>query len=329
MKDPEKILLVTLSNIGDAVLTLPVIGALREQYKGALIDVIVGPRAAEIFDSDPRINRAYIYDKSASPLAKLLLMLDIRKAGYDLAVDLRNSMLGLLSGAKVCSRPAKVAAASEARHKSEVHLDRLRELGIPAEYKPFPVWISKADEDKARLLLRDKGISDGEEIICVSPGARSHIKRWAEGSFAKACDLLAAEYKTKFVFIGDDPDKQICQRIIGMMRHYAVSTAGQTNLRQLAWIIKRSSLLITNDSAPLHIASSFKTPVVAIFGPTDPVKYGPRPESPGAALHKKLHCSPCEVAACKYNLECMKAVTAEEVFDTAKKVLDDRREKKV
>jgi len=329
MKDPGKLLVVTLSNIGDAVLTLPVIGALRERYKDALIDIVVGPRASEIFDSDPRINRTYVYDKSSSAPAKLSLIMGMRKSGYDLAVDLRNSMLGLLSGAKVCSRPAKTVMARAARHKTEVHLARLRELGIPAGYKPFPVWISRADENKARLLLRDKGISDGEKLICVSPGAKSHIKRWSEEGFAKACDLLAAEYKARFVLIGDDTDRQICQRVINMMRSYAVSVAGQTNLGQLAWIIKRSSLLITNDSAPLHIASSMGTPVVAIFGPTDPAKYGPRPEGPGIALHKKLHCSPCEVAACKYNLECMKAVTAEEVFDTAKKVLDDRREKKI
>jgi hypothetical protein len=114
MKEPGKILVVTLSNIGDAVLTLPVIGALRERYKDALIDVVVGPRAAEIFDSDPRINKAYVYDKSASLLAKVSLILDIRKAGYDLAIDLRNSILGLLSGAKVCSRPAKTVIAGGA-----------------------------------------------------------------------------------------------------------------------------------------------------------------------------------------------------------------------
>lgn len=321
MKSVKKILVVTLSNIGDAVLTLPVINALRAQYGGeAEIDVVAGPRSAEVFISDPRINKVYIYDKSAPLARKARLMLGLRKNRYDLLADLRNSMFAFFVGARVSNGPAK-ADTGEARHKTEEHLDRIRQLGIDAKYAPSPVWIGKSDEEKARILLRDKGISDADRLICVSPGAKSHIKKWSEGGFAKACDMLASSYKMKVVFVGDASEKETCQRIINMMRSYAVSTAGSTNLRELAWIIKRSSLLITNDSAPLHIAGSVGTPAVAIFGPTDPRRYGPR-EGAGIAVSRKLHCSPCESAQCRYNLECMKSVTVEEVFDTAKKVLD-------
>jgi ADP-heptose:LPS heptosyltransferase len=327
MKNVNKILVVTLSNIGDAVLTLPVIGALRDDFKGASIDVVAGPRAKEIFESDPRINRVCVYDKAATVISKIGFLLGLRKERYDLLVDLRNSMFGFFVGAKMCNKPAGLPSGG-IKHKSEEHLDRIRGLGIKAEYGPFPVWIGKAEEERARILLRDKGISDTDNIICVSPGAKSHIKRWSEGGFAKACDLLAAAYKMKVVLVGDSQDREICQRIINMMRSYAVSAAGSTNLRELAWMIRRSALLITNDSAPLHIACSLGTPVVAIFGPTDPRRYGPR-EGAGIALSKKLHCSPCEAAQCRYNLECMKAVTAEEVFDTAKKVLDDAGKKKI
>ncbi len=320
MKSAKKILVITLSNIGDAVLTLPVMDALRAQYGEAEIDVVAGPRSAEVFLSDPRINKVYVYDKSAPLARKAGLMLELRKRRYDLLVDLRNSMFGFFAGARASNGPAKVTAG-EAKHKTEEHLDRIRQLGIDAKYAPSPVWIGKHDEEKARILLRDKGISDADRLICVSPGAKSHIKKWSEGGFAKACDMLAASYKMKVVFVGDASEKETCQRIINMMRSYAVSTAGSTNLRELAWIIKRSSLLITNDSAPLHIAGSVGTPVVAIFGPTDPKKYGPR-QGAGVAVSRKLHCSPCEAAQCRYNLECMKSVTVEEVFDTAKKVLD-------
>ncbi len=320
MKSVNKILVVTLSNIGDAVLTLPVINALRAQYGEAEIDVVAGPRSAEVFVSDPRINKVYIYDKSAPLARKARLMLELRKNRYGLLVDLRNSMFGFFVGAGASNGPAR-APAGEAKHKTEEHLDRIRQLGIDARYAPFPVWIGKPDEEKARILLRDKGISDADRLISVSPGAKSHIKKWSEGGFAKACDMLAASYKMKVVFVGDASEKETCQRIINMMRSYAVSTAGSTNLRELAWIIKRSSLLITNDSAPLHIAGSVGTPAVAIFGPTDPKRYGPR-EGAGITVSRKLHCSPCESAQCRYNLECMKSVTVEEVFDTAKKVLD-------
>jgi ADP-heptose:LPS heptosyltransferase len=323
MKGAKKVLVVTLSNIGDAVLTLPVIGALRAKYGGeAEIDVVAGPFSGEVFVSDPRINKVYIYDKAAPLIRKAGLMWELRMNRYDLLVDLRNSMFGLFVGARTGNGPVK-ARSSAARHKSEEHLDRIRQLGIEATGIPFPVWIGKSDEEKARIILRDKGISDTDRIICVSPGAKSHIKKWSEEGFSKVCDMLASAYNMKVVFIGDASEKETCQRIINMMRSYAVSTAGSTNLRELAWIIRRSAILITNDSAPLHIAGSIGTPVVAIFGPTDPRRYGPR-QGAGIAVSRKLHCSPCEAAQCRYNLECMKAVTAEEVFDTAKKVLDAR-----
>jgi len=169
------------------------------------------------------------------------------------------------------------------------------------------------------------GISDSDEFVCIGPGAKSHIKRWPEDNFAKVCDKLIDELKVKVVFIGDVSDRAICERILNRMRNYAASSAGETSLRELAWCIKRSRLLITNDSAPLHIAGSVGTPSVAVFGPTDYRKYGPR-QGLGVALRKQLHCSPCEVAQCRYNLECMKAVEAEEVFEAARRILNERRE---
>lgn len=327
MEGIKKILVVTLSNIGDVILTLPVIGALHDNFNEAAIDVVTGPRAREIFEKDPRIGRAYIYDKAVSLASKIRFLLELRRNRYDILVDLRNSLFGLFVGARFCNKPAKSPPAG-IRHKTDEHLERIRELGISAEFKPYPMWMEKADAERARILLRDKGISDPDEMICVSPGAKSHIKRWSEGGFAKTCDLLAEAFKGKIVFVGDAADKEICQRIINRMRSYAVSVAGFTNLRELAWTIKRSQLLITNDSAPLHIAGSVGTPVVAIFGPTDPRRYGPR-QGAGVAVFAKLHCSPCEVALCRYNLECMKAVTTEEVFDVARNILDERREKKI
>ena len=323
MENVNKILVVTLSNIGDVVLTLPVIGALREDFKDAEIDVVVGPRAKEIFETDPRIGKMYIYDKSSSLVSKARLLARLRGRRYDLLLDLRNSLFGLLVGARICNKPVK-ETGKEVCNKIDEHLAKLRELGLAAGGAPYPIWITKDDEETAARLLNKKGMTDADSVICVSPGAKSHIKRWNESGFAGACDMLVEAYKTKIVFVGDDADKEICERVIANMKNYAASVAGMTNLRELAWIIKRSRLIITNDSAPLHIAGSVATPAVAIFGPTDHRKYGPR-EGLGSAVYKKLHCSPCEVALCRYNLECMKAVSAEEVFDAAKRILDERK----
>jgi len=332
MEGIKKIAVVTLSNIGDVILTLPVIGALRENFKDAKVDVITGPRATEVFKYDPRIGSVYIYDRSAPLASKIRLFASLRRNRYDLLVDLRNSLFGFFVKARFCNNPAS-PPADKICHKIDEHLARVKELVPrveigPAADRSYPIWITKDDEEKAARLLEAKGISGADRFITVSPGAKSHIKRWGEGGFAKVCDALIDAYKVKIALVGDASDKEICGRITDRMRNYAVSLAGMTNLRELACIIKRSLLIVTNDSAPLHIAGSAGTPAVAIFGPTDYRKYGPRPGL-GEAVHKKLHCSPCEKALCRFNLECMKAISADEVLDAAKAILDGKREEKI
>lgn len=322
MNDIKRILVITLSNIGDVMLTLPVIGALQQNFKYASIDVVVGPRAKEAFEVDPRINKMYVYDKTTSLMQKVKLILRLKRNKYDLAVDLRNGLLGFFIGSKFRAKPI-LKSPKDIIHKIDFHLHKIKVLGLNVGSHSYPIWINQIDADNMSKLLKKRGISDSDKVVCVSPGAKSHIKRWTEEGFAKVCDRLIDEFKVKVLFVGDANDHQICNRIVNSMKNYAVSISGQTNLRELAWCIKRSSFLITNDSAPLHIAGSVGTPSVAIFGPTDYRKYGPR-EGLGIAVYKKLHCSPCEVALCKYNLECMRAVEADEVFEAAKEILKRR-----
>ncbi len=319
MKDIKRILVITLSNIGDVVLTLPVIGALKQNFKSAAIDVVVGPRAKEAFEVDPRIEKMYVYDKSVSLVQKLQFIQSLRRNRYDLTVDLRNGLFSFLIGSKFWAKPI-LRYPKDKIHKADLHLHKIKTLGFNVDSNPYPIWISQFDADNMAKLLSEKGISGSDEVVCVSPGAKSHIKRWKEDGFAKVCDRLIDEFKVKVILVGDYDDYKICDRIINSMKNYAVSICGQTNLRELAWCLKRSRLLITNDSAPLHIAGSVGTPSVAIFGPTDYKKYGPRGGC-GFAIYKKLLCSPCEVALCKYNLECMKAVEPEEVFNAVKIIL--------
>jgi ADP-heptose:LPS heptosyltransferase len=105
------------------------------------------------------------------------------------------------------------------------------------------------------------------------------------------------------------------------MRNKAHTLVGRTNIRQLAAVLKRSRLLITNDSAPLHLACAVGTRVLAIFGPTDPRKYGPTGEF-DIVVSKKLSCSPCEKAECAQNYECMKLITPDDVFEAARMMVE-------
>ena len=127
--------------------------------------------------------------------------------------------------------------------------------------------------------------------------------------------------KASVVFVGMDEDADVVAKITGNMRQSSHNLTSKTNIRQLASLIKRSRLLITNDSAPLHLGCAVGAKVLAIFGPTNPKKYGPIGEF-DVVIKEKLSCAPCEEAKCIRNYECMKLISPDSVFDAAKMILE-------
>ena len=315
----RRILVITLSNIGDIILTTPVIRALSKEFPGSRIDVMVGPNGKDIFDKDPRIFKLVIYDKHASIAEKRRLQLKLKKLKYDLIADMRNTVFPLLLAPKYRTSPIQ-SFPKEIVHKRERHLYRLTSFGIDNLSEKSYIYIAKEDEDYVDGLIKTNAVAD--PIVVVSPGAKSHLKQWTVEGFAEVCDDLIGECRASIVFAGAGPyDKEIILSIAGKMKNKCYNFVDKTNIRQLASLLKRSSLLITNDSAPMHLGCAVGTKVLAIFGPTDPKKYGPTGEF-DAVINKKLFCSPCEVAACKYGRECMKIVCADEVLDQAKMMIE-------
>jgi len=314
----KRILVITLSNVGDIILTTPVIRTLSKEFPLSRVDVMVGPRGKEIFDKDPRIFKLIIYDKHSSIVKKRRLQLKLKKLKYDLVVDLKNTVLPLLLSSRYRTSPMQYFPKS-ITHKKQRHLYRLHSFGIENLSEQSYIHIPKFDEDYAQNLIKTNAISG--PIVIVNPGAKSHLKRWTPEGFAEVCDSLSNECSAEIVFVGMGEDKDIVLAITKKMKNKYYDFVDKTNIRQLASLIKSSSLLITNDSAPLHTGCAVGAKVLAIFGPTDPKKYGPTGEF-DAVINKKLFCSPCEEAACKHGHECMKLISADEVLDRAKMMIE-------
>lgn len=314
----KRILVITLSNIGDIILTTPVIRVLSKEFPGSRIDVMVGPNGKDIFDKDPRIFKLVIYDKHISIAEKRRLQLKLKNLKYDLVVDLRNTIFPLLLAPKYRTSPIQ-SFPKDVVHKKEKHLYRLVPFGIEDLGERSYIHITEEDENYADGLIKKNALNG--PMVVVSPGAKSHLKRWTVEGFAEVCDSLAGECSASIVFVGTGPDKEIVLSVARKMKNKYHDFVDKTNIRQLAGLLKRSSLLITNDSAPMHLGCAVGAKVLAIFGPTDYRKYGPTGEF-DAVVNKKLFCSPCEVAACKYGHECMKLVSADEVFDRAKMMIE-------
>lgn len=313
----KRTLVITLSNVGDIILTTPVIKVLSREFPASRIDVMVGPDGKEIFEKDPRIFKLIIYDKHMPIAQKRRLQLKLKKMRYDLVVDLKNTIFPLLLGPRYRTGTIQTFP-KELNHRSERHLYRLKSLGIGGPSEPSYMHIPKEDEEYVSNLLKEHKVHD--PIVVVSPGAKSHLKKWTIDGFANACDKLIAECRTDVIFIGLKEDVETIKMIADKMKAGAHNFVKMTNIRQLAGLLKSSRLLITNDSAPLHLGCACGTKVLALFGPTAPAKYGPTGEF-DVVINKRLSCAPCESATCKYNYECMKLISPEEVFDAARMML--------
>lgn len=314
----KRILVITLSNIGDIILTTPVIRALSKEFPSSRIDVVVGPNGKDIFDKDPRIFKLIIYNKHMPITEKRRLQLKLRKLKYDLVVDLRNTVLPILLMPRFRTSPIQTFP-KDIIHRKQRHLYRLHPLGIRNLEEDSYLYIPEADEHCTENLIKENKITD--PIVVISPSAKSHLKRWVIEGFAEVADSLANESGTSIVFIGLGEDSMVVNEIARRMKSRFYNFTDKTNIRQLAALLKRAKLLITNDSAPLHLGCAMGTKVLAIFGPTDPRKYGPTGEF-DTVINKKLFCSPCEKAVCKYNHECMRLVSADEVYDAAKMMME-------
>lgn len=314
----KRILVITLSNAGDIVLTTPVIRTLSKEFPDARIDVMVGPGGREIFEKDPRIFKLIIYDKHTAIAEKRRLQLKLKSLKYDLVVDLRNTVFPLLIGPKF--RTATIQKfPSSVFHRKERHLYRLKSLGIDNLKENSYIYIPEEDDEYISSLIKENGIKD--PIVVVNAGAKSHLKRWLPGSFAEVSDRLIAECSASVVLVGLEEDAAAVNAVMNNIKRKAFNLLGKTNIRQLAALLKRAKLLITNDSAPLHLGCAVATKVLALFGPSDPAKYAPTGEF-DIFINKKLFCSPCESAVCSHNYECMKLISPESVFDAAKMMIE-------
>jgi len=305
-----KLLLITLSNIGDVVLTTPVVSALKARFPEVKLDVMVGEAGRDIFEGDPAINNILTYPAGSGLIQRIKFGLWLKTQGYGLVINLRHGIK---------------TAPKEIAHMRDRHLWKLQQKvsGISTEKALPHIWIDKSSYENATSLLLQNSIREEDLVIAIAAGAKSHTKRWRMEGFTQVCHRLSEEFSVKVVLVGDNEDKKISDLIMQQEGPKPIDLTGKTTIKELAAVLSRSALLISNDSASMHIAWAVGVPVVALFGPTDANKYGPLGPK-DIVIRKALDCAPCEAALCKidvHDMECMKQITADEVLNAAKVAL--------
>ncbi len=348
LSKPKKILITKFWGIGSIILTTPTIKSIRKKFPKAKITFLTLEANKGLYeDSELFDETLYLKLNKVSNifLNFFRLVFQLRKRRFDLAFDLDifpmfSMFLLSISGIKykIGHRIGKTgekilydktAVYNNKQHISDSFFDLARLIGIEDKPDIEEIPVSKEDESFIQELLKSKGILKNHKIIGINVNASDFgtARRWPIKNFAKVADEIIKKDKVKVVFIGAKSDKKRVKDTIKLMKEKgAIDLSGRTNLKQLAYLIKKFDLFITNDSGPMHIAVAMKTPVIAFFGPETPLIYGPLGEK-HTVFYKRLYCSPClsvynsKRIVCKNNEECVKSIKPEEVISAVEKYI--------
>ncbi len=315
----KKILLISLSNIGDVILTFPVIDILKRDFPDAKLSVVIGPKAESLLKGNARLDQLIIFNKHQSAFKMLSWMLQLRKEHFDLVIDLRHTAIPFLIGAK--HKTSLSSPKIENQHMRKKHLARLKSVYNYEEKstQQYALCISEEDQGYVQNVIKEE-IGEGQRFICIAPGAASHSKRWTGQGFAEVADALGKNEKLKIVFVGDHQDSEIARCIAAKMKEDPVNLCGRTSLIQLAELMKKSKGVLTNDSAPMHLASYLNIPTCALFGPTSPQQYGPW-SIKSTFIKNKTPCEACAPPKKEGEHTCMQGIQSEEVLKMVQSLL--------
>ena len=333
------ILIIKISAVGDCILSVPSLRAIRAKFKNANIKVLVGLPAREVFDGCPYINGKIVCDlkgrdRRLSGLWKIGR--ELRMECFDIVIDLQNNrkshILSALSLAplRYGYDNGKFSFLLNNRIKDDApyldpieHQFRVLKLaGLKPVDKNLELWSTPSDAEKIDALFQDNWVKPSQNIIGINARASSrwNSKNWPPKRIAELCDKLAKEFNMRVILTGTKEDVSFIKKIRDLTSSKPIIAAGRTTVAELASLIKKCKVYITSDSAPMHIASAMSTPFIALFGPTDPLRHI-APSKNHVVIKKDLKCSPCYSPNCSRGFKCMSGIEAEEVFRAVKNIL--------
>ena len=283
-----KILIVRLGSLGDIIHAVPAAAAIRRALPQASIDWLVDARHRDVLDLVPVVDRRIaVNTSSAGSLSSVLG--DLRRTGYDAALDmqglLKSAVLARLSGAaRVIGFPADLLRERAARffytetagdvapHVIDKNLSMLTAIGVRMPDVEFPL-----DDRSPHVVAEARsrlGIAEGTRFALINPGAAWPNKRWPPVYFAEVSRELAKRHDLRSLVLWGPGEEQIAAAVVTASDNTA-AVSPPTTIADIVSLTKAAALMISGDTGPMHIAGASGTPLVGIFGPTDPQRNGP------------------------------------------------------
>jgi heptosyltransferase II len=342
-----RILIRATNWVGDAIMAMPALRAVRGRFPEAQIAIVARPYVADIYRGQSVANELITYDVAGAHAGwrgRERMAAELREGKYDVALLLQNAFEAawLAWRAKV---PRRIGYARDGRsvlltdavrvprageipaHEKFYYLELLRRVGWLAELpddKVIQLTVSEERQTAAEQKLQAAGSRGKAARIAVGAGASYGLaKCWPPERFAEALNQLQSESAEKgeyeVILFGTAGETAVTEAIAAKLQKKPISLAGQTTIAELPALLSRCQIFLGNDSGAMHVAASVGLPVVAVFGPTDP--FGTAPVTPRCRIvQEKPYCSPCFLRQCPTDHRCMTAVSAEAVLKALESV---------
>lgn len=349
----KRILVLRYRFIGDTILTVPFLRNLRRAEPDAHITWVLAPGSSEVVHGIPYVNEILFWDPPTIHADsrsthktfgdKLGFVRELRARRFDKVYVLKRSfgsaVLGFLSGAR-----ARIGFSTEGRrllltkgvpyrkdqHEVQNFLDVLRADGVPVVDDHLESWLSAEEEAFAASFFRDNWVAPEDTVIGIHPFAANATRGWHMDNFIELARLLQEKTGARILFFGGPRDLEAMPSVRDGLPTPPIEAVGNTTLRQTMALLKRCNLLVCNDSGVMHLAASLQVPLVALFGPQSPVKFGPWGKG-CRVIYRQFPCSPCRQKffeecrpSARMKPECVEAITVAEVHDVATQLLEGK-----
>jgi len=346
---PKRILIILIAGIGDLIMASASLRALRNSHPGVKIHLLTSSEASILAVNYPYVDQVWTFpireirkDKF-QVLRAINVIRQLRKNQFDLCLNLYRvtSLRGALSMGLLTSlvKPRtrighdsmgfglfldKKAAKEtfQNRHFTDAMIDLAKLAGGVPDDRGIEVFWDKSAEVKWATLFPKLWQEKQPLRIGINPGANKPEKRWRPENHASVADRLSELRGASIFLFGGPGEEHLASRIEKAMKHPVTNLAGKLSLNELAYVISRLDLFVTNDSGPMHIAAAVKTPVVALFGPEEPVYTRPY-TTPDLyrIVQKKMSCRPCINKRCDRPI-CMESLKPDEVLQACLELLN-------
>ena len=325
----SKILVRATNWVGDAVMSLPALRAIRDRFPAAEIAVLAKPWVADLYARESWCDRTILYPAEKGWRARLQVAAELRRERFDCAILLQNAFEAALI-AWLARVPVRIGYDRDARGFLLTNAVRVPKPGeIPAHQRFYYLELLRRAgvidvvPDSPSIRLERPEVA-ATATVGVSPGAAyGSAKRWLPERFAEAAVRLARESGGGVAIFGSGAERLLCEEVAGAVRAAGVEVrnyAGETSLGQFIELAAACRVFLTNDSGAMHIASALGVPTITVFGATDHVATGPTGEL-ARVVREAVECSPCLLRECPIDHRCMTAVTAERVVSEALSVI--------